>query len=63
MDYNMEYIRKYYKVPARKGGKIKYKGKIGKIIGAHNSYLKIKLDGEKRPGFFHPTYEIEYLED
>lgn len=57
----MEWIRNAYNVPAKLGGRIKYKGKHGTILGTQNQYLIIQLDGEiaKRP--YHPTWEIEYL--
>ena len=46
--YNsIEYIRKYYNVPAKLNGRVRYKGKEGRITGATGAYLKIKLDGEK----------------
>ena len=60
---SIEYIRKYYNVPAKVGGRIKYKGKCGTIIGATGAYLKIRLDGEKKSLCYHPTWEIEYLNE
>lgn len=57
----MKYIRNQYKVPAKRGGKIKYKGVAGTIVGAKGPYLRIRLDGEKRVASYHPTWEIEYL--
>jgi hypothetical protein len=57
----MDYIRRTYQVPAERGGRIKYKGKLGTIIGSDGAYLRIWLDGEKWAGKYHPTWEIEYL--
>jgi len=57
----MEYIRKYYGVPAKRGGRIKFKGKPGTIVGSDRSYLRIRFDGEKAIYTYHPTWEIEYL--
>ena len=57
----MDYIRNYYKVPAKKGGRVLYEGKPGTIVGARNAYLLIRLDGEKEAGSYHPTYNITYL--
>lgn len=60
---SFDYIRRAYGVPARKGAKVKYKGRRGVVTGESNGYLKIRFDGEKRAhGVFHPTWEIEYLE-
>lgn len=57
----MDYIRTYYKVPAKRGGKVLYKGMHGVITSARGGYLRIRLDGEKRIGSYHPTWEITYL--
>ena len=57
----MDYIRNYYKVPAKKGGRVEYEGKPGTIVGSRNAYLLIRLDGEKEVGSYHPTYNITYL--
>lgn len=57
----MDYIRSYYGVPAKRGGRIKYKGRLGTITGSHNARLCVRLDGDKQSGDYHPTWEIEYL--
>ena len=57
-----DYIRNYYNVPAKKGKKILFDGKLGTIVGVKNQYLKILLEDEKRPGCYHPTYKMEYLD-
>jgi len=60
--YNsIEYIRKYYNVPAKLNGRVRYKGKEGRITGATGAYLKVKLDGEKKSWCYHPTDKLEYL--
>ncbi len=61
---SFEYIRNSYNVPAKKGGRVlyKYKNKLGTIVSARGSYLRIILDGETLPYSYHPTWEIEYLE-
>lgn len=58
----IEYIRKAYAVPAKIQGRIKYEGKLGTIVGESHGRLRIKLDGERVTGNYHPTYHIEYLE-
>jgi hypothetical protein len=62
---SMKYVRDYYEVPAKRGGRVQYTGgkepQLGTIIGARGASLRIRLDGDKRPGFFHPTWELEYL--
>ena len=58
---SLEYIRKYYGVPAKRGMKIKYFNKSGVIVGSLGAYLKIRLDGECNTKPYHPTYELEYV--
>lgn len=63
------WIRKTYKVPAKRGQRIKYvseKGhqdRIGTITSADGGYLRIRFDGDKKtyPGRFHPTWNIFYI--
>ena len=57
----MDYIRNYYKVPAKRFGKVQYKGQNGVITGASGGHLRIRLDGEKKSKLYHPTWEIKYL--
>uniref|UniRef100_A0A1A7GCM2 Uncharacterized protein n=2 Tax=root TaxID=1 RepID=A0A1A7GCM2_9ZZZZ len=64
---SMSWIRKNYRVPAKRGGRIEYTGgkqpQYGTIVGARNQYLLIRLDGESHePGSYHPTWEITYLD-
>ncbi|OIN06140.1 hypothetical protein BFS86_19750 [Shewanella algae] len=66
---SMEWVRKYYSVPAKRGGRIKYTGGwndpsksiFGTIRSASNGRLNIQLDGENYTSQFHPTWEITYL--
>lgn len=61
----MDWIRKTYNVPARRGGRVIYSGngeaKYGTIRSASGQYLKIQLDGAKSAMRFHPTWELRYL--
>ncbi|MGC0054574.1 hypothetical protein ACNSPG_16175 [Brucella pituitosa] len=64
---SLEYIKDYYRVPARVGGRVKYTGgmqpQYGTIEGARNQYLIIRLDGESHePGSYYPTWCLTYLE-
>ena len=60
----MEYIRRSRGVPAKRGGLVTYTGgdkpREGRILSAHSGYLMILLEGDKYPGTFHPTWELEY---
>lgn len=62
---SMDYIRGYYKVPAKRGGRVEYFGgnalKRGTITGARGHRILIRLDGDDFPTVFHPTWKIRYL--
>jgi hypothetical protein len=58
---SLDYIRKYYSVPARRGGRVAYTGERT-ICGARGSHLSIRLDGCKHTMPFHPTWELRYLD-
>lgn len=56
----MDYIRRAYNVPAKRGRRVTFQGRPGVITGSSGAYLRIRLDGERRAGRYHPTWEIEY---
>lgn len=62
---NMEYIRKTYGVPAKRGARVKYTGGkepcFGSVTSSDGCYLRIKMDDEKHTGLYHPTWKIEYI--
>ncbi|MFD4457675.1 hypothetical protein [Nocardia sp. NPDC058480] len=62
---SMKYVRDYYAVPAKRGGRVRYTGdkepQLGTITSARQGGLLIRLDGDKRSLPFHPTWELEYL--
>ena len=62
---SMNYIRSYYGVPARRGGRVRYYGgevdQMGTIMSARGGYLRIQLDGHGKSFNFHPTWKLEYL--
>lgn len=66
---SLEYIRKTYKVPAHRGGRIAFtpmRGEpeqIGKITGSKGSYLRVMFESSKFSKLLHPTWEVRYLED
>jgi len=59
---SIEYIRKQYNVPAKRGGRITYQGQPATIVGSRNTYLVIKIDGEDKTKTIHPTWEVVYME-
>jgi hypothetical protein len=60
-----DYIREHYRVPAGLDGRIRYTGgktpQHGTIVGFYDAHLRIRLDGERSIGHYHPTWEIKYL--
>lgn len=63
---SFDYIRKYYGVMPKRGGRVKYTGsgreEYGTIVSASGSHLNIRLDGIKHTMPFHPTWKLEYLD-
>jgi len=57
---SFKYIRECYKVPARRGAQVICDGKHGVITSARYQYLRVRLEGEKRPRIYHPT-DILYV--
>lgn len=63
-----EYIRNYYKVPAKKEQRVRItlnpeNIRSGRIVGAEGQYIRVHFDGDAKqyPGVFHPTDSVEYL--
>ena len=61
MNGAMEYIRKTYGVPAKRGGRVELRGVSATIKSAQGGRLRILKDGEKHIVIVHPTWEIKYL--
>ena len=40
----LAYIRDYYKVPAKRGTIVYYKGHRGIITGSKNAYLRVRME-------------------
>lgn len=61
----MERTRRWYGVPAKRGGRVVYTGngkrELGTIRSARDCRLRVKLDDYRHPVLLHPTWEIEYL--
>ena len=65
---SLEYIRRTYGVPAKRGGRVRYTGsehakgpQDGTITGTRGGRLRIRLDGDSYSLPFHPTWKLEYL--
>lgn len=65
---SMQYIRDYYKVPAKRGARIRWTGAVnsgyieGTIIGSTGQYIRVRFDKEpSRTLTLHPMWKVEYL--
>lgn len=62
---SMAWVRRSYRVPAKRGGRVEYSGEgkaeLGKITSARGGRLWIRLDSVKHPMPFHPTWKLRYL--
>lgn len=64
---SMEYIRKTYSVPCRRGQRVKFTGDpfetplFGTIVSARSQYVSVRMDGKSRIYTLHPTWKLEYL--
>lgn len=62
---SLPYIRDTYRVPARRGARIRYTGEPkpheGVIVGAQDAWIRVRFDGAKHIDSLHPTWEVAYL--
>lgn len=61
--YSLEPVRHRYQVPAFRGTRVIADGEPGTITCGDGHYLRIRLDGEKRSGKWHPLWNIDYGDD
>lgn len=59
---SMDYVRRYYGVPAKRGGRIRfdYDGSEGTITRA-TAHIWVRFDGVKWSVPLHPTWMVTYL--
>ena len=63
MSVELEYVKKYYSVPACIGRLVKVDGKPGIIAEDRGNYIGVNFD-EDKPGVVcncHPTWKVDYL--
>jgi hypothetical protein len=59
---SLEWIRRYYSVPAKRGGRITFRGESGRITGSRGQYLLARLDAEPKILLnLHATWEVVYV--
>ena len=57
---SMAYIREFYKVPAKRGGRVLINGWAGTITGSDGQYIKVRFDGSCIVRRWHPTWRVTY---
>ncbi len=62
MANGFDYVRRYYGVPAKRGMRVIADGRPGVITSSAGNYIRVRLDGERRSGYWHPTWNMEYLD-
>jgi len=58
---SLAWVRRNYNVPAFKDVQITFQGKPAVILGGRRQYVRLRVEGEKRPVVTHPTWAITYL--
>ncbi|BAQ75183.1 uncharacterized protein POS17_3489 [Pseudomonas sp. Os17] len=63
-NYNCDYVRRHYDVPAEIGRRVIANGEPGVIMADRGHYIGVILDGDlkKRIRNYHPTWEMQYGE-
>lgn len=63
-NYNCDYVRRHYNVPAEVGRRVIANGEPGVIIADRGHYIGVILDSDpkKRIRNYHPTWEMQYGE-
>ena len=61
----MDYIRRTYSVPAKRGGRVAWttaeNAAQGVIVGSHGQYLRVRMDDSGLTLTLHPTWMILYI--
>jgi hypothetical protein len=62
----MDYIRRRYGVPAKRGARVHFteaeKAVRGTIIGSRGAYLRVRWDESGLTHMMHPTWMLVYVE-
>lgn len=58
----MAYVRARYQVPAKRGKRVAFEGRLATITSASGGYIYLRFDGEEHtwPQPFHPTWHIDW---
>ncbi len=58
----IDYVRRFYDVPAELERRIVFDGRPGVIVGAEGGRLLVWLDGDEHRVPVHPTWRVDYLD-
>ena len=58
---SMKYIRDTYGVPAKRGRKILFEGRVCTIRGSSDARLRVTDDRANGKMILHPTWRVQYL--
>lgn len=62
---SMDYIRRFYGVPAKRGTRVQYTNAVkavqGTIVGSRGQYLRVRWDETGCTHTMHPTWMMVYL--
>lgn len=62
---SMDYIRRTYGVPAKRGARVQFttaeRAVQGTIVGARGQYLRVRWDESNRTDTMHPNWMLVYL--
>lgn len=56
---SMEYVRRTYGVPARRGALVSYMGQLGLVTSATH-HVRVRFFGERRVRRFHP-FDLHWI--
>jgi hypothetical protein len=59
---SLKYVNRTYGTSYEKGMRVVADGRPGIIVGTRGAALKIHIDTEKKPGIYHPVWNIEIVE-
>ena len=57
---SLEYIRKYYGVPARRFTPVVVQGSEGIIVGSRGQYIRVRHKADDNTHTYHPTDSVIY---
>ena len=58
--YSLDYVRRWYGVPAKRGMRVTCDGKPGTLTCGDGAHIRVRLDGENRSEKWHPTWRVTY---